>query len=25
MENWIWVLALLGLAFLIFRRTGTKG
>jgi len=25
MENWIWILALLGLAFLIFRRTGTKG
>jgi len=25
MENWIWILALVGLAFLLFRRGGIKG
>jgi len=25
MENWIWILALVGLALLLFRRSGMKG
>jgi len=25
MENWIWILALVGLALLLFRRGGMKG